>query len=257
MADRTAERVVANARAPTVAGQSQQERHVEQFAVQVVTADPPMLAERIAAGRGHGEQSLRELAATPRSRPAACPDTASTQCDLARVRVHDAQQLVGIDVGRHIRSRRLDKVGRLGIVFVGKLLPQRQRRIPRAGHAAAVNPDERGLAELPAGRSMASQKELTDRRLVELVRRSSSTGVAESPTRSANDEATAVASSGSSVSSTRRGPAFAGHSRQLSRESAAGFHRVPASPPGSIGREPDPANRPAPFHRAAIGSPGD
>jgi hypothetical protein len=57
--------------------------------------------------------------------------------------VDDAQELVRIEIVGQVTPRRLDELRRQRVVLVGKLLPHGGRRVPRPGHPAGMNPNER------------------------------------------------------------------------------------------------------------------
>ncbi len=79
-------------------GKSHHPRHVDQFAVQRVVAGPhaPVLAQRKAPRRGERQQRFVGWPAVRRETPDTRPEAHVQQRHLAGIRLHDAQQLVGI-----------------------------------------------------------------------------------------------------------------------------------------------------------------
>src|SRR5436853_478252 len=81
--------------------------------------------------------------------------------------MNETEQLIGVEVLVQKHFRRLSKVRGLGIVFVRKLIPQRQGRIPRPAHASRMKPEQVG-ARLLLNRRASSDKERIKPRLLDV-----------------------------------------------------------------------------------------
>ena len=145
---RAVARSAASARGGRAPGKSDQQRHVQQLAVErlVARAHAAVLAQRIAARRRHRQQRF----ARPRMLVEGSEQHAQAFIERAapgRHRRGRAEHLVGVDSATSRRSGGSIEIGRRGIFFVGEVVRGIPAEHPTAPPSRAVNPARSGSGE--------------------------------------------------------------------------------------------------------------